>query len=207
MVMTTPVPRITRDRGQTWTQVRGLPAMARPVADRVNSTLFYALDFSNGAWFISTDGGATFKPSPSTGLPDIRNDAPRSTTDAWPLHATEGKEGDLWFVSGQGLFHSIDGGKIFKRSVGTLSVEALSFGKSPKGGDYPALFALGRQDNTRAVWRSDDQGVTWLRLNDERHQWGTRFRCIAADPRIFGRVYIGTDGRGILYGEPAPAGN
>lgn len=57
----------------------------------------------------------------------------------------------------------------------------------------------------RAIWRSDDQGATWLRLNDELHQWGQRFRCLAADPRIFGRVYVGTDGRGILYGEPATA--
>jgi len=31
----------------------------------------------------------------------------------------------------------------------------------------------------------------------------TLFRCIAGDPRVFGRVYVGTDGRGILVGEPA----
>ena len=41
-------------------------------------------------------------------------------------------------------------------------------------------------------------------MNDDRHQYGTRFRCLAGDPRIFGRVYVGTDGRGILYGEPVP---
>jgi xyloglucan-specific exo-beta-1,4-glucanase len=31
-----------------------------------------------------------------------------------------------------------------------------------------------------------------------------RFRVIAGDPRVFGRVYVGTDGRGVFYGEPAP---
>ena len=134
---------------------------------------------------------------------DISRDRPTWAEAAWPLQTTSAKEGDIWFVSGQGLFHSMDSGKTFTAATGTLKVETLSFGKAPKGKVYPALFAIGRQGDTRAVWRSDDQGTTWVRINDERHQWGTRFRCIAADPRVFGRVYIGTDGRGVLYGEPS----
>jgi xyloglucan-specific exo-beta-1,4-glucanase len=45
--------------------------------------------------------------------------------------------------------------------------------------------------------------VTWLRLNDDQHEYGRRYRVIAGDPRIFGRVYVGTDGRGIVYGDIA----
>jgi hypothetical protein len=205
MVMTA-TPQITRDRGQTWTAVAGLPANARPIADRVNGSKFYALDFSNGTLLTSTDGGATFTVSTTSGLPaDISRDRSNNPEAVFPLHATNDREGDLWLVSGQGLFHSTDSGKTFTQIPGTLRVEMLSFGKAPQGQTYPALFAIGRQGNTRAIWRSDNQGTSWIRLNDEQHQWGNRFRCIAADPRIFGRVYIGTDGRGILYGEPAPA--
>ena len=83
-------------------------------------------------------------------------------------------------------------------------MEVLSFGKPPRGSDYPALFAVGTNDRHKAIWRSDDAGRSWLRVNDEAHQYGTRFRCLAGDPRVFGRVYVGTDGRGIVYGEPAP---
>jgi hypothetical protein len=42
-----------------------------------------------------------------------------------------------------------------------------------------------------------------VRINDAQHQWGNRFECIAGDPRIYGRVYVGTNGRGILYGDIA----
>jgi hypothetical protein len=79
----------------------------------------------------------------------------------------------------------------------------LDFGKAPPGRSYPALFAIGTRADLRAVWRSDDAGASWIRVNDAAHEWGRRFRCIAGDPRVFGRVYVGTDGRGILYGEPA----
>ena len=203
MVMTS-IPQITRDKGKTWTSVQGLPAMGRPIADGVNPSKFYALDFGTGNLLTSSDGGATFTSSTTTGLPmDISRDRPTWAEAAWPLQTTSAKEGDIWLVSGQGLFHSMDSGKTFTAATGTLKVEMLSFGKALKGKAYPALFAIGRQGDTRAVWRSDDQGTTWVRINDERHQWGTRFRCIAADPRVFGRVYIGTDGRGVLYGEPS----
>jgi hypothetical protein len=30
---------------------------------------------------------------------------------------------------------------------------------------------------------------------------------LSGDPRIFGRVYLATDGRGIVYGEPAALGH
>ncbi len=203
LIVMTRVPQITRDRGKTWMPVQGLPAIGRPVADGVNPSRFYALDFSNRQIFTSSDGGATFTSSSTTGLPaDISHDRPKWAEAAWPLQVTSANEGDLWLVSGQGLFHSVDGGRTFIAAAGRLKVEMLSFGKAPGGTTYPALFAIGRQGDVRAVWRSDDRGATWVRINDESHQWGTRFRCIAADPRVFGRVYIGTDGRGVLYGEP-----
>ena len=59
----------------------------------------------------------------------------------------------------------------------------LSFGKAPPASDYPALFAIGTTETLKAIWRSDDAGKSWLRVNDDQHQWGTRFRCIAGDPR------------------------
>jgi xyloglucan-specific exo-beta-1,4-glucanase len=202
MVMTR-TPSITRDDGKTWTKVQGLPPAAHPIADRVDPKTFYAIDFNSRKFYISSDAGATFAITESQGLPsDLRGDVPNSPESAWPLSATVGKQGDLWLITRQGLFHSSDSGKTFAKVDGGLRVEMISFGKAPEGKDYPALFAIGTMNRLRAVWRSDDAGASWVRVNDDQHEYGRRFRCIAGDPRIFGRVYIGTDGRGILYGEP-----
>ncbi|MGA2443151.1 MAG: hypothetical protein ABSH08_19535 [Tepidisphaeraceae bacterium] len=202
MVMT-PTPLTTQDRGNTWTEVEGLPRGDRPVADRVDPSAFYALDFKAGRVFISSDGGATFKVSTVKGLPtSIAGDEPTWREGPWPLVATLGKPHDLWLVSGAGLYHSSDGGRVFARVDSALKAELISFGKAAEGTDYPSIFAIGTMGGIKAVWRSDDMGLTWSRVNDDQHQYGTRFRCIAGDPRIFGRVYVGTDGRGVLYGEP-----
>jgi xyloglucan-specific exo-beta-1,4-glucanase len=205
-IVMTPVPSITRDRGKSWASVRGLSPGIRVIADRVDARSFYASDFEHSTLFVSTDGGSTFLSAKTVGLPaDIRDDRPRSSERPWPLLATPGKGGDLWFVARGGLFHSIDAGRSFGLVRSPLRVEALGFGRAPPGRDDPALFAIGVRDDARAIWRSDDDGTTWVRLNDSRHEYGQRFRCIAGDPRVFGRVYVGTDGRGIVYGEPSSA--
>jgi hypothetical protein len=41
-----------------------------------------------------------------------------------------------------------------------------------------------------------------VHLDDPVHQFATR-NTIIGDPRIYGRIYLGTNGRGILYGDPA----
>lgn len=201
MLMTRP-PTISRDRGKTWSPVTGLPNGARPIADRANPNSFYALDFSTGHFFTSSDTGATFTQTDSQGLPDTRPDQPTSREAAWPLIATLDKPGDLWFVSKQALFHSSDAGKTFAKLDPNLQIETISFGKPPSGSDYPTIFAIATMNNLKSIFRSTDTGKTWLRINDDEHQYGTRFRCISGDPRIFGRVYVGTDGRGILYADP-----
>ncbi|MHB8285124.1 MAG: xyloglucanase [Caulobacteraceae bacterium] len=202
LVVMTPTPIVSRDLGQTWSPVAGAPTSSRLVADRVDSQRFYALDFDTGSVFASTDSGASFADLHSRGLPGLAAERPHWREAPWPLYATPGRTGDLWVTSKAGLFHSTDGGRSFVRVHGDVAVEALGFGKAAPGRTMPTLFAIGSRGETRAIWRSDDEGASWLRVNDAAHEYGRRFRSISGDPRIFGRVYIGTDGRGVLYGEP-----
>ena len=201
-VLMTPQVVFSRDRGATWRLCAGLPPLLRPVADRKDPLLFYALDFRTGAWFVSVDGAESFAAVASRGLPDVTADRPTWREQAFPLKAAPGLDGELWFVSRAGLFNSRDGGQSFTRVDGGLSVEMLDFGMAQPGASWPTLFAIGGRGDVQGVFRSDDQGRSWARINDDHHQFGRRFRAIAGDPRIPGRVYVATDGRGVVYGDP-----
>ncbi|HXR06718.1 MAG TPA: hypothetical protein VN765_05275 [Candidatus Acidoferrum sp.] len=201
-------PRISTDKGATWKDVQGLPSGARPVADRSNPAKFYALDLAARRIYMSTDGGATFAATNEVaGLPETGGDASGfGRGGGLRLVAVPARQGDLWLVGRQGLYHSSDAGRSFKEIARHPPITGLSFGQAAPGKDYPAIYvANGDQSGGPAagLYRSDDQGATWVRINDASHQWGNRFRCIAGDPRIYGRVYVGTDGRGIVFGDIA----
>jgi cellulase/cellobiase CelA1 len=51
------------------------------------------------------------------------------------------------------------------------------------------------------VFRSDDGGASWVRINDDAHQYGNIGAAITGDPRVYGRVYLATNGRGVLYAD------
>lgn len=200
----TQVPMLTRDRGQHWTAVRGLPDFARVVADRLDPQRFYALDFERSRVAVSENGGQSFAFVPSRGLPEHACAVQPRAYDPWPLLAAPDRAADLWLVCRGRLYHSVDGGRNFLERRSDVAVTALAFGKPRTDGDYPTLFAIGRRGDLEAIWRSDDAGASWLRINDAAHEYGRRFRVITADQRVFGRVYVGTDGRGVIYGEPSP---
>ncbi|MEV5438255.1 1,4-beta-glucanase [Streptomyces sp. NPDC052682] len=183
------------DNGTTWSEVASFPKGAAPVADPVDPARFYAFDTTTGTLFASTDGGLTFT-ARATGL--------SSGDSEFQLRAAPGRTGDLWLsLKGNGLYRSTDGGATFTRVGSCRAAHTLGFGKAAKGASYPALYLVGAIEGFNAVYRSDDEAKTWTRINDDRHQWGWTGAAITGDPRVYGRVYLATNGRGIQYGEPA----
>ena len=65
-----------------------------------------------------------------------------------------------------------------------------------------AVYTSGKVAGQRGIFRSDDSGKSWLRVNDDKHQFASTGDAIAGDPRVYGRVYLSTNGLGIPYGEP-----
>lgn len=80
----------------------------------------------------------------------------------------------------------------------------MGFGKAAPGRTNSAAFLAGTVGQTRGVFQSDDAGVIWKRINNDNHRYGWIGQVVIGDPRVYGRVYIGTNGRGIVYAEPSP---
>jgi hypothetical protein len=194
------LPAYSRDQGATFHSSAGAPVGLRVVSDRVNPNKFYGYDPSSGSVFVSVDGGASFA-AKATGLPqDIGS--PGWTAEAYPK-AVAGHEGDLWLPTSSGLYHSTDSGASFTRPATIDSAPLVGFGMAAPGATYPAVYVVGTVNGMYGILRSGDTGVSWVRINDNAHQFGA-LGTITGDPRIYGRVYVGTQGRGIVYGSPAP---
>ena len=181
---------LTRDQGKTWQKSKGLPAGVAPIADRVDPSAFYAYDPHDGVVYASNDGGLSFAKTAQVGPGGGR------------LAAVFGLAGQLWIVDRSGLHRSGDHGRSFRRVTDEVTGNHLAFGRAAPGAKFPALYVAGRREQERGLFRSLDSGRSWARLNPENLQFHS-ISALAADPRVFGRVYVGTRGRGIFYGEPA----
>ena len=181
----TVTPSYSQNKGVTWIASVGLVANARVAADRVNPSKFYATN--GGRMYVSTDGGATFA---MVSMPP--NGRPR------PVF---GIEGDVWVATGSGLQHSQDSAATFVPVPQVTSATAVGFGMAATGQSYPAVYVAGSVSGVWGTYRSDDAGATWQRIDDPQHQFGF-VNILAGDRRQYGRVYLGTGGRGILYGHP-----
>ena len=185
------------DFGTNWTAVSGLSASgARPVADPVNPAKFYAYD--NGKFQVSTDGGISFstRATMTGGGSNI-------------LRTVPGVEGDIWacLYSG-GLMHSTDSGATFSKIATVSNCGAVGFGKAAPGGTYPAMYMWGTVGNAHGLLRSLDQGASWVRVNDDAHEYGGpgNGQFVLGDMNTYGTVYMSTSGRGLVYGMSSDAG-
>ncbi|MGH9351022.1 MAG: hypothetical protein ACRD2G_02505 [Terriglobia bacterium] len=202
--------QVSTDRGATWTPGIGAPS-ATPVSDKVQAATFYAC--SGTSFYASVDdaskptlgnGGASWVQMNATPLPGC----------AMPV-ANFAAAGDLWLALGNnGLWHSTDYGATWAQVGGPTSREQVTaanqvaLGKARPGRRHPAIFLYGTVSTLgiQALYRSDNGGRTWVRINNDRHQYGgvnssSTAYLLQGDPRVYGRVYFGMNGRGIIYGD------
>jgi photosystem II stability/assembly factor-like uncharacterized protein len=195
-------PYITSDKGATWKQIQGLPNNTRIIADPLNNAKFYAMDLFNGKLFISTDNGNSFTVQDfhlPNGLPDRNSNRGDIRGGQDRIYAAPGKEGDLWIATFDGLYHTKNISD-FEQISGVTEIHAFGFGKAAPKSNYAALYLAGTINGVDGIFRSDDKGKNWVRINDDAHRWSLILQ-ITGDPKKYGRVYVGTHGRGTLYGD------
>ncbi len=197
-------PYYSTDNGVTWTQSTmpsGAAGGGTMVSDRVNPNDFYywAENGSDNSWtlYTSTDAGRTFNASAGGPL-GIGN----VTLVANPFVA-----GDLFLSSYIGIYESANFGQSFTQNptIGFANVSSVALGAPAPGSSIAAIYIYGTIGSFEGVYRSDDGGGTWVQLNDVSHQWGGLVDTMAADPNVFGRVYLGINGRGVIIGNPTGA--
>jgi hypothetical protein len=169
------------------------------MGDRVESETFYTYSSTQGTFHLSTDGGQSFtKVQSELSPPPVRH----GRHSYGSLVAVPGKAGECWLATGSQLYRFTKQGRRRTDFLAISEAVAVGFGRAAPGADYPAVFVVGKLNGRYGIYRSDDVGVTWLRITDDAHQFGSASH-VTGDPRVFGRVYFCTGGRGIIYGERA----
>ncbi|MCL2183919.1 MAG: glycoside hydrolase [Chitinispirillia bacterium] len=185
-----PVQRLANN--SAWTAVSGIDG-AYTVGDPENANVFYAYNRRSGKFFKSVDKGVTFTQASEPGASGFQK-----------FRAVLGREGEIWLPQSEGgLKRSKDGGATWTNIASVGYCEAVGFGKAAEGKDFPSVFIFGTVGAVTGVFMSVDEGESWWRANDDAHEYGglANGEFVVGDMNVYGRVYMSTAGRGIVYGE------
>ncbi|MBR1739912.1 MAG: cellulose-binding protein [Ruminococcus sp.] len=179
---------ISNDLGKTWEKCPDLPSGAIIETDKINPERFYAS--YDGKVYVSEDRGKSF------------TNKAQLLVSSFSWQASPDTEGELWLSCGNVYLLDSETGELHPTSQDVDDCKGLGFGKARNEGDPSAVYMLGEANGEGyGVYISEDKGVTWKRINDEAHKWGNVNNVISGDPKLFGRVYISTNGRGIIRGD------
>ncbi len=180
-------------------------------SDRMDSTVFYGFG-EHSDFYVSTDCGDTFHQVKLEGMDEdilfTLIDCPNRTE----VRFETGKTGVAYFAAGEkGLWKLIYSKEANRATVRRLSPKGnvfshLGLGLLSKDSDYykdnKALYVSGEIRGEYGFFRSFDDGESFERINNEKQMFGD-INSIDGDCRVFGRFFIGTGSRGVLYGQEA----
>lgn len=208
----------TTDRGKTWAQSQiydadgklmdGGKLPFKVMADRLDPDVFYGfsrIEHGQG-FFVSVDKGVTFH---AMQAPAAFPEVDLSGIDGrqiYEIRIESGKAGVIWMAMQQdGLWRmtydreqQVFSGRRVSQAGDVI--KRIGLGKPREGSDIQTLFTSGTIAGEYGFYRSEDGGASWRRINDDHHQYGD-IRSISGDPRVFGRIYVATGTRGIVYGD------
>lgn len=190
----------TTNNGGSWSSCSGISlGDANPVADPVNANYFYIYNPTNGEMLKSSNKGVAFTLAGTPG---------RTTANhPWEpilIRTVPGYEGHVWVPLGfNGLKYSTDHGATYITIADVTYCKSIGIGKAMSPSSYPTIFIWGTVSGVTGLFRSTDQGATWLRMNDDANEFAGA-PLLIGDMNIAGRLYMSAGGgRGIIYWDDA----
>jgi hypothetical protein len=179
-------------------------------SDRVDPELFYGFG-RHFEFYVSTDGGANFHQK------KLPVDAPKAdfsiidTANITEVRGDSRASGIFYLALREHGLYSLN----YDRTADRVLLQKLSrdgdifyrmgLGVKSPGEDYvtgeKAIYTAATIDGTYGFYRTVDEGKTFIRLNTDAQMFG-EINSIEGDSRTYGRFYIATGSRGVLYGEP-----
>ncbi len=186
------------NKGGSWAQCSNISITGGyPVADKVNAKYFYAYNGNNV--YYSSDAGKTWTSGGSCAT---------DWTASLKIRTAPSSEGDVWVPCGaNGLYRSTNHASSFSKISSVSSCLSVGFGKAATGKTFPTVYIWGTVGGVEGLFNSIDAGSTWTRINDDAHQFGGpgNSMAVVGDMGTYGIVYMGTVGRGVIYGKQAAA--
>lgn len=179
-------------------------------SDRMNPKFMYGFG-DHSQIYLSKDGGQSFYQYEITAdFPDVLFtliDCANKTE----VRGEAGKEGVFYLALAEhGLWKlKYDGTKdqfrLRKLTKEKDIVYRMGLGVIRENGSYmeedKALYISGVIDSVYGFYRSLDEASSWQRINLDHQMYG-EINSIDGDSRTFGRFFIATGSRGVLYGTP-----
>ena len=152
--------------------------------------------------FRSLDGGSTWKKvlykDENTGAIDLEFDLANPQiiyADMWASRRPPWTAGNSYSGPGSGLYKSTDGGSTWRQITKGLPtwndhLGRIGFGIAPS--DSNRIYALVDSPKLGGLYRSDDAGESWERINSDDRLWGRGddFACVRVDPKDKDKLYI-----------------
>jgi len=189
----------TANKGQSWANISTeLTKSTKVISDKVNSKIFYA-STGNAIYTFTYNGSGFTVQKPLQTLGGVTSIGNR-------IISVPGVEGEVWApCGGSGLYALTNKGVNYSKIAAIADCQCVSFGKAAPDKSFPTVFIWGRLTGTNfmGAYRSTDRGITWLRINDDLHQFGGpgNGNFVSGDMNVFGRFYMSTSGLGLIYAD------